>query len=199
MSSNSNTRRAEKRQACREALANHIYRQLGLAIPPDRVRLQPSADDGYAWSVSNAQKHLLETPLGRGTVGLYQEIIAELGKSIEAVRPQTPQGTPRSSEASSACLNRTLLPHPESFTEVIQRLEVENERLVGQVEQYREQSESLLRKEQDWHAKIATLQAEVVSYQQVIQTLEEDVSNSRTSILDAIEVLKSNQNLLEKK
>ncbi|KAJ6171492.1 hypothetical protein N7470_000559 [Penicillium chermesinum] len=167
--------------------------ELGLTVPPYRVRLQPSAEDGYAWSVSDAQIHLLRTPLGRGTIGLYQEIIGELGKSIEAVRPQPLQRTPRSSEASSACQDR-----PESFTEVIQRVESENERLIGQVEQYREQSESLLRKEQDWQAKIADLQAEVVSCQQVIQKLQEDVSNSQTSILDAIAVLKSNPNLLEK-
>lgn len=62
--------------------------QLGLIVPPARVRLQPSVEDGYAWSVSEGKKHLFETTLGRGTVGLYQNIIDELGKSIEAVSPQ---------------------------------------------------------------------------------------------------------------
>lgn len=45
-------------------------------------------EDGYAWSVSEEKRHLLETTLGRGTVGLYQNIIDEIGKSIEAVDPR---------------------------------------------------------------------------------------------------------------
>jgi hypothetical protein len=63
--------------------------RLGLRVDPRQVRLQPSTDDGYSWSVTDSQKYLLQSSLSRGTVGLYRAICEELGRSLEAVRPQT--------------------------------------------------------------------------------------------------------------
>lgn len=87
MALTSNQKRAQWRQKCREALARHIYHQLQLEVPPNKVRLQPSADDGYAWTVSESKRHLFDSHLSNGTVGLYQAICDEIGRSIEAVRP----------------------------------------------------------------------------------------------------------------
>lgn len=117
MTLTSNQRRALARQQCRVVLAAHIrkrllkkYRKqhtrknltnlsderLGLSVPPQHVRLQPSADDGYAWSVLQGKEYLLDKSLGNGTVGRYEDIIEQVGSSFEAVTPQRQQ--PRSAE-----------------------------------------------------------------------------------------------------
>ena len=59
-----------------------------MRIAPSEVRLQPSQDDGYAWSVTDRSAHLLQGSLSNGSVGQYDAICAELGVSIEAVRPR---------------------------------------------------------------------------------------------------------------
>ncbi|CAG8902347.1 unnamed protein product [Penicillium nalgiovense] len=87
----SNEKRAFFRQQCREALAAHIHDRVGLVVAPSQVRLQPSAGDGYAWSVTESKKSLLQSNLGSGSVGLYRSICEELGRSLEAVTPQTLQ------------------------------------------------------------------------------------------------------------
>ena len=50
--------------------------------------MQPSQDDEYAWSVTDRSAHLLQGSLSSGSVGQYDAICAELGVSIEAVRPE---------------------------------------------------------------------------------------------------------------
>ena len=62
-----------------------------MLFAPGQVRLQPSAGDGYAWSVTESKKSLLQSNLGSGSVGLYRSICEELGRSLEAVTPQTLQ------------------------------------------------------------------------------------------------------------
>ena len=59
-----------------------------MRIAPSEVRLQPSQDDGYAWSATDGSAHLLQGSLSNGSVGQYDAICAELGVSIEAVRPE---------------------------------------------------------------------------------------------------------------
>jgi hypothetical protein len=65
-----------------------LDKRLGLHIAPSEVRLQPSQDDGYAWSITDHSAHLLQGSLSNGSVGRYDAICAELGVSIEAVRPE---------------------------------------------------------------------------------------------------------------
>ncbi|KAB8212727.1 hypothetical protein BDV33DRAFT_210953 [Aspergillus novoparasiticus] len=91
MGQTSNKKRASKRQECREALANHIYQKLNVSIPPEQVRLKPSPEHRYAWSVCKSKEHLLEVSLSNGTVGRYESIMEELGRSIEAVAPESLQ------------------------------------------------------------------------------------------------------------
>jgi hypothetical protein len=67
--------------------------RLNLHICPDQVRLKPSMEDGYAWSVSESKEYLLDTSLSRGSVGRYDIIMEELGRSIEAVTPASLQKT----------------------------------------------------------------------------------------------------------
>ncbi|KAJ5972501.1 uncharacterized protein N7479_002419 [Penicillium vulpinum] len=89
MAFKSNETRAAMRKQCREALSAHIYNRLGLDVAPSQVRLQPLVEDGYAWSVTESKKSLLQSSLSNGTVGLFRAICEELGRSLEAVTPQT--------------------------------------------------------------------------------------------------------------
>lgn len=65
-----------------------LVERLGVKVEPQDVRLQPSEDSCYAWSVMPGKEYLLDTNLGRGCTGLYQEIQQHLGSTIEAVTPQ---------------------------------------------------------------------------------------------------------------
>ena len=58
-------------------------------------------EDGYAWSVTEANAWMLRSNLSNGTVGLYRAICDALGQSLEAVTPQVLQ-EPRSSRNASA-------------------------------------------------------------------------------------------------
>ncbi|KAG2026553.1 hypothetical protein GB937_001334 [Aspergillus fischeri] len=130
MARSSNEKRARRRQECREALANHIYNRLGLRIAPSKVRLQPSPDDGYAWSVTDKSAHLLRDSLSSGSVGQYEAICEGLGVSIEAVHPEVVMDdrTTHHGDDDEPSSNE------ESFTAIIQRLRVENEALTSEID-----------------------------------------------------------------
>jgi hypothetical protein len=72
-------------------LTETVDRQLGLEIPPEKIRLQPRHDDPYRWSVAKPVKHLFKSNLSSGSVGYFQKICEALesGDLIEAVAPQT--------------------------------------------------------------------------------------------------------------
>lgn len=104
MSKSSNEKRFKLRKQCREALAAHICicnsvlpltqlifldNRLRLVVPPEKVRLHPRPEDGYAWSVAGANADLLKSSLSGGSTRLYQLICRELGRSLEAVNPQS--------------------------------------------------------------------------------------------------------------
>lgn len=91
MVKSSNEKRTLLKQQCREALSIHIYDRLGLVVAPAQVRLQPPPGYGYAWSVTESMAFLLKSNLSSGTVGLFQTIYKELGRSLEAVSPQVLQ------------------------------------------------------------------------------------------------------------
>ncbi|KAF4767694.1 hypothetical protein HAV15_009602 [Penicillium sp. str.  len=143
----SNQRRAQARQRCREALAAHIYERLRLSIPPQCVRLQPSVEDSYAWSVLPGKEYLLDTNLGNGTVGRYQDIVQQLGSSLEAATPQRQQ--PKGTDHDTISREEPKPPEPDSasFTEMIRLLEHEKKVLAVDLESARAQSEDLLCKD----------------------------------------------------
>ncbi|CAG8095004.1 unnamed protein product [Penicillium salamii] len=89
MSKSSNEKRFKLRKQCREALAAHIYDRLRLVVPPEKVRLQPRPEDGYAWSVAGTNADLLKSNLSSGSTRIYQLICSKLGRSLEAVNPQS--------------------------------------------------------------------------------------------------------------
>jgi hypothetical protein len=70
------------------------------------VRLQPCPKDGYAWSAAEGFDHLLATNLSSGSVGVYDNIIASLGRSLEAVDPRSlvPDGQDSGSDQATKAL-----------------------------------------------------------------------------------------------
>ncbi|KAJ5379247.1 hypothetical protein N7509_012366 [Penicillium cosmopolitanum] len=196
--SNSNTKRAQRRQECREVLADHIYNQLGLTVPPNRIRLQPSVEDGYAWSVSEEKRHLLETTLGRGTVGLYQNIIDEIGKSIEAVDPRIFQKDSTNDGHDEKRQKTKLANSSGGFTEIIQRLELENKTLVEHVHNYSIEAEKFFIKEQELQTRLSSIQTEAEAYRQTIKKLEMELDDVTNNIVEAVKILKASRNDLQK-
>ncbi|OQE70563.1 hypothetical protein PENNAL_c0114G05474 [Penicillium nalgiovense] len=203
----SNEKRALLRQQCREALAAHIHERLGLTVAPGRVRLQPSAADGYAWSVSKSQENLLRSNLSNGTVGLYQAIRDALGCSIEAVSPQTLRESDAGSFKSmsderprSSKLSKPLGTASEnhSFTATIRRLEGANRELTAELERGQIYSEELLEERQQWEAKYRGIYEELDNSKFLVKQLEKDLNRAHMGIAEAMEILKNNQ-LPEKK
>lgn len=86
-------------------------------------------EDGYAWSVSEEKRHLLETTLGRGTVGLYQNIIDEIGKSIEAVDPRILQKG-STSDGHDAKRQVSLHSHRQNMLILIESFRKQNQTIV---------------------------------------------------------------------
>ncbi|KAJ6105192.1 hypothetical protein N7523_010279 [Penicillium sp. IBT 18751x] len=214
MTLTSNERRAQRRKECREALAAHIRKasltgsafpnslelmsplgeRVGLVVPPNRVRLQPSVEDGYAWSVSKSKEHLLRTNLSNGTVGIYQAIQQELGRSIEAVDPQTlrPTGPSQKDEGSEEPI-KSFETGTGSFTATIQRLERENHELLQQLERAQTRAEELLAQDGEWQAKTCALQEQLRNSQLLAEELEKELDKARGGIVGAIKMLQGHQ------
>ncbi|KAJ1713272.1 hypothetical protein NYO67_4569 [Aspergillus flavus] len=189
MARSSNEKRARRRQECREALANHIYDSLGLRIAPSDVRLQPSQDDGYAWSVTDRSAHLLRGSLSNGTVGQYDAICAELGVSIEAVRPEVlmddgPANFGEEDEPSHG---------DESFTAVIQRLRLENATLESEISRLQRHAETVSHTCTRWEAKYRKREQEVVQQERAMASLQEGLRFARDDISQAIRILLRHQ------
>ncbi|KAJ5640345.1 uncharacterized protein N7484_008207 [Penicillium longicatenatum] len=165
--------------------------RLGLVIPPGRVRLQPSPEDGYAWSASNSKEHLLKTNLGRGTVGLYQDIIDELGKSIEAVTPPSLQlSVVGNGKASSIEGPKHVV---ESFTETIQRLECNNQIVSLELERASTRAEDLLSKNQELEAMVCRLQEELGCSHTSIEQMSGEIKRLRDAISQTMNLFRNCQ------
>ncbi|KAH1310236.1 hypothetical protein KXW65_006032, partial [Aspergillus fumigatus] len=178
-----NEKRAQRRQQCREALANHIYDRLGLRIQPQAVRLQPAPEDGYTWSVTDSKAHLMKTSLSSGTVGLYDAICKEIGRSIEAVRP---------SREADEVLDSDLSPdfgEGDSFTAIIERLKRENGQLREEIGQLRDQIEKISRASQGWEMKNMQLERDIIRERSLIHELTEELSNVRSGVGKAVRLL----------
>ncbi|KAJ6038180.1 hypothetical protein N7460_007951 [Penicillium canescens] len=201
MTLTSNEKRALSRQQCREALAAHIHERLGLTVAPSRVRLQPSAADGYAWSVSNSQNHLLKTNLSNGTVGFYQDIRDALGCSMEAVSPQTLRDFDAGSEKMSA--ERPSPPKlskpPEtdsgggSFTVTIQRLENANKELAAELVRAKACSEDLLKEKLELEVKYREIDGELDASRRLVKQLESELVRVGMGVMEAMKILQDHQ------
>ncbi|KZN94073.1 hypothetical protein EN45_042610 [Penicillium chrysogenum] len=83
MPKRSNEKRLKLNQQCREALAANICTRgplptitqlillddrLGIVVAPEKVRLQPRPEDGYAWSVTSANASVLKSSLSSAEI-----------------------------------------------------------------------------------------------------------------------------------
>ncbi|KAJ5893248.1 hypothetical protein N7495_004939 [Penicillium taxi] len=152
MAISSNEKRALERKKCREALAAHIRKSL----------------DGYAWSVTEPNKHLLQSSLSGGNIRLYRSICEELGRSLKAVTPETLQTSP-SDHKSSAEEVREKDPEPQygdergnvSFTTQIRDLESINCDLGVELDQTRSHLERSLSESHNLKIEITRLQTQL--------------------------------------
>lgn len=192
----SNGKRAFFRQQCREALSAHIHDRLGLVVAPGQVRLQPSAGDGYAWSVTESKKILLQSNLGSGSVGLYRSIREELGRSLEAVAPQTLQvvqserGHLAKKEMQSAWSDER---ESGSFTAKIRDLECANREMSSELDRTRMHLEDSLRKKNELHAETLRLQDELGGISSRAGHLEDELVRVTRRISEAMQVLQAHQ------
>ncbi|KAJ5142476.1 uncharacterized protein N7515_001263 [Penicillium bovifimosum] len=191
MTLTSNEKRAQRRQECREALVAHIHERLGLKVPPNRVRLQPRSEDGYAWSVAEGYEYLLATSLSNGSVGRYGSIIDNLGRSIEAIHPKTlvPSCTNQNSNPSTT----SPIPQVEngSFTATIRRLECENEELTDELDQAQSRSNALLMKVEEWKTRAQAMEEQLRESQSLVARLDEELREAQGGMAKAVKLLQS--------
>ncbi|KAF9890695.1 hypothetical protein FE257_005561 [Aspergillus nanangensis] len=168
MARSSNEKRALRRQECREALSEHIYNRLRLRIDPDEVRLQPAPQD----------------------VGLYEEIYLELGVSLEAVRPAILKGDWEAPDTDkSAEPQPSPLPHDDSFTATIQRLDRENHQLYNKLDHLHVSMKTCQHRSQILQTRNRHLQEEIRRQRDHIYKLEKDITGMKSSICEAVVVL----------
>ncbi|OQE52227.1 hypothetical protein PENNAL_c0492G03197 [Penicillium nalgiovense] len=193
----SNEKRAFSRQQCREALAAHIHNRLGLVVAPSQVRLQPSAGDGYAWSVTDSKKSLLQSNLGSGSVdatgcpirtgppakrrGDYSDPSSRLwGLHSAEDRDKTPPA--RSDKKESG-----------SFTAKIRELECANREMSGELDRTRMHLKDFLREKNEMQAEILRLQGELGGVSSRASHLEDELVRVTRGIREAMQVLEVHQ------
>ncbi|CAG8278537.1 unnamed protein product, partial [Penicillium olsonii] len=170
--------------------------RLGLVVAPSQVRLQPSAGDGYAWSVTESKKSLLQSNLGSGSVGLYRSICEELGRSLEAVTPQTLRVA--HSERDHLAKEKTLSAQSDeresgSFTAKIRELEFANRELSGELDRTRMHVEDSLSEKNKMQVEILRLQDELGGVSSRASHLENELDRVTRGIREAMHVLQVHQ------
>ncbi|KAL4755636.1 uncharacterized protein BDW70DRAFT_165283 [Aspergillus foveolatus] len=181
MAISSNQRRATAKQECRQKLADCLKTQLGLDVPPEKVRLRPRRDDKYQWKVAEPLRGLFATKdLSNGTIGDFHKISTALERGkIEAVF---------TNEEVLLCENnhRPLIPLDEDNLEALERerqskLEFEKYREEMQEAELRWQEER-----QDLINQVLQCKAERDQYQQRLYNMGQMISpilNSLTQYL----------------
>ncbi|CRL25423.1 unnamed protein product [Penicillium camemberti] len=132
----SNEKRLRLNRQCREALAAHIYDRLDIKVAPEKVRLQPRPEDGYAWSVTSSIADLFKSSLSSCNIHLCQSICEGIGHSFEAVSPQ-PLGTSHSITSGLLKAEGVGGRKNGSFTAEICKLKATNSHIETQLEDAR--------------------------------------------------------------
>jgi hypothetical protein len=137
MANNSNKKLSIWRKQCRDALVAHIRKsifasiashthmavddRLHVEVDPALVRLQPSPEDQYAWSVTESKAFLLKSPLSTHSVKNLQLICREIGSSIEAIA-STDGFQPRGEPGRQTRDVRSVIPSWRLITNYLRRL-----------------------------------------------------------------------------
>ncbi|CAI7621222.1 unnamed protein product [Penicillium viridicatum] len=196
MPKHSNEKRFKLNQQCREALAANIYDRLRIVVAPEKVRLQPRPEDGYAWSVTSANAGLLKSSLSSGNIHLYQSICNEIGHSFEAVSPQTL----RTSQSNA---NRIPMERLEaesfgdgmdgSFTAEISKLKAANSSIEIELERTRARLNDCLDEIHTVRAEANELRHDMQILQSHNKKLHDELTEARAGIAGARRILNSLQ------
>lgn len=174
--------------------------------------MQPGPNDGYTWSVAKGYERLIAGNLSSGSVGVYNDIIENLGQSLEAVDPTslaevcaTEDAEPRVHVSWCNIICGTSLDvgltrqdpgsriGDASFTATIQRLERENERLAEEASQARASAESLQAKVHEWEIRWRTAQEQLAGDQRKVARLGQELRRIQGSMADAVSILQSHR------
>lgn len=172
--------------------------------------MQPGPNDGYSWSVAKGYERLITGNLSSGSVGVYNDIIENLGRSLEAVDPKslavvcaTEDAEPSEHVSSFKILRGTCWDFgltrqdpgsrigDASFTATIQRLERENERLAGEASQARACSEYLQAKVNDWELRWQAVQEQLAADQQKVTLLDQELRRMQGGMADAVRICRA--------
>ncbi|CAG8120979.1 unnamed protein product, partial [Penicillium salamii] len=166
--------------------------RLRLVVAPERVRLQPRPEDGYAWSVTRANAGLLKSSLSSGSTSLYQLICRELGRSLEAVNPQS---------LHTSQSNTGGLPNKEfsegtvggSFTAEICELKSTKSRIEEELGRTRSRLDDYLGEGQTLRSEANELRHHFQVLQSQNKNLHDELVQKRVGIAGAIQTLSSLQ------
>ncbi|KAI9035296.1 uncharacterized protein KD926_003769 [Aspergillus affinis] len=161
-------------------------RQLGLDVPPEKVRLQPRQEDPYRWSVAKPVKPHFKSNLSRGSVGDFQKICEALESRnlIEAVSPKSLQ------EESYQEDEHHDLVFNDNFTVTIQRLERERKEAISDNETLREkQKQELLDTQQLWETEHDGLRQEMLQWKHSAETQDLKLREMKEKIFPTLNTL----------
>ncbi|KAI1828861.1 hypothetical protein DTO027I6_10208 [Penicillium roqueforti] len=196
MPKRSNEKRLKLNQQCREALAANIYNRLRIVVAPEKVRLQPLPEDGYAWSVTGPNAGLLKSRLSSGNIHLYQSICNEIGHSFEAVSPRTLQ----ISQSNANCIPKESLEAEGigegmdgSFTAEISKLRAANSSIKIELERTRARLNDCLDESHTVRAEANELRHAMQILQSDNKKLHDELTEAGAGIAGARRILNSLQ------
>ncbi|KAF3004652.1 hypothetical protein E8E15_001026 [Penicillium rubens] len=137
---------------------------------------------------------LLKSNLSSGTVGLFQTICKELGRSLEAVSPQVLQGaqsSPTTEARAAAEQTNNDGGSDGSFTAKLHNLECANHNSSLELDQTRTRLEESESEGRRLRAQICSLQAEKETMISRSQHRKRQLVRTRTGIAEAMQTLQT--------
>ncbi|CAG8891450.1 unnamed protein product [Penicillium salamii] len=205
MPKRSNEKRLKLNQQCREALAANICicgphltitqlilldDRLRIVVAPEKVRLQPRPEDGYAWSVTSANAGVLKSSLSSGKIHLYRKICNEIGHSIEAVSPHALGH----SQSNTSCIPRGFGDGMDgSFTAEISKLKAANSSIEIELERTRARLNDCLDESHTVRAEANELRHDMQILRSHNKKLHDELTEVRAGIAGARRILNSLQ------
>ncbi|CAG8169293.1 unnamed protein product [Penicillium nalgiovense] len=206
MPKRSNEKRLKLNQQCREALAANICicgplltitqlilldDRLRIVVAPEKVRLQPRPEDGYAWSVTSANASVLKSSLSSGKIHLYRKICNEIGHSIEAVSPHALGH----SQSNTTCISRGSFGDgmDGSFTAAISKLKAANSSIEIELEGTRARLNDCLDQSHTVLAEANELRHDMQILRSHNKKLHDELTEAKAGIAGARRILNSLQ------
>ncbi|CAP99997.1 Pc22g27090 [Penicillium rubens Wisconsin 54-1255] len=168
--------------------------RLRIVVDPEKVRLQPRPEDGYAWSVTGPNAGLLKSSLSSG-MHLYRSIYNEIGHPFEAVSSQTL----RTSQSNANCIPENLEAESfgdgmgGSFTAEISKLKAANSSIEIELERTRARLNDCLDESHTVRAEANELRHDIEILQLHNKKLHHKLTEAKAGIAGAWRILNSLQ------